>query len=400
MRATDAPRPQDEEEAEFLALLATEKVKSVEASLFAWASRCIADRPAFLQHLRDCGVSDLKARQKIANWLGRRPAAAARGFLIPNCPTHGDLSGGWLVVNAESGLCNKLRAVLSYRLAAHVLRRRLLVLWSMGGICDATFDECFEPLPGVSFVSYRSRIEGGDGSELELECSKLRAALSVGRDALPEEELPPTAAEALQCLSQQAWDTYYPYKCTDVEWRMYEALRPRAALREAIDERVRQCGRPQQFAALHVRRTDFRGLFGDTQNSSDADFDAFVDALPPQQRVFVATDNASTQQRLASRLGDRLCALTPLDAQARRPTSVAAAVVDLYTCAAATGPFKGTRWSSFSDTVSHLRRCQGRVHADDEHTVDSMGIPNAERSKSVLHDLAPPRRRHLGVFFP
>ena len=89
----------------------------------------------------------------------------------------------------------------------------------------------------------------------------------------------------------------------------------------------------------------------------------------------------------------------PVDADARRPTSVAAAVVDLFTCVAA-GVFKGTRWSSFSDAVALLRRCHGRDSADDEHFVDSFGIPNAERGKGVyLHDLAPPARTHLGVFF-
>ena len=64
---------------------------------------------------------------------------------------------------------------------------------------------------------------------------------------------------------------------------------------------------------------------------------------------------------------------------------------DCDTCAAAPDAFKGTRWSSFSDTVAHLRRCQGRACSEDEHVVDSFGIPNAERGKGqYVHDLAPP----------
>ena len=119
------------------------------------------------------------------------------------------------------------------------------------------------------------------------------------------------------------------------------------------------------------------------------------------RRAFVATDNGETQRRFERSLGHgRLSAsLTPLDEEARRPTSVASAVVDLFTCVAAE-VFKGTRWSSFSDAVSLLRRRDGKTHPLDEHCVDSFGIPQAERGRAVyLHDLMPPARRHLGVLF-
>ena len=373
-----------------------------------WARHCICDRPSFLNFLKtSVGLQPLQARQKVANWLGKRGgAAAARGQLI--APSPSCLQNGWLVVTAESGLCNKLRVVLSYSLVARVLQRRLLVLWSIGEICEAAFDECFEPLPGVSFVCYKSRIEGGDGAELDGALTRLRDELLTAEDTtMTEDEGPPNSSQVLPCISHQAWDTHHAYKGTDIEWRMFEQLKPRKELREAIAQRIQDCG--PCFAALHVRRTDFQALFGETTASTDADFDAFVQAQldrkldggGPPTRIFLATDDESYQRRLASQLGDRLCALTSIDPASRRPTPVATAVIDLFVAAAAPCGFKGTRWSSFSDPIHLLRRGSGLARPDtDDHIVDSFGIPNADRSKGAyLHDLAPPGRRHLGVFF-
>ena len=242
-------------------------------------------------------------------------------------------------------------------------------------------------LQRLTLFGARVHAQGGEGQELADECRRL------DREA---GDAPPVEA-AVACLRHQAWDVHHPYKGTDVEWRMYAVLRPRAPLREAIARRVAACG--PCFVAVHIRRTDFRALFGVTHGAADADFEAFVLRARADQRVFLATDDAPTQQQLAQRLGPRLCALTPLDASARRPTSVEEAVVDLFTCAAAE-TFKGTCWSSFSDTIAHLRRCQARAHAADEHLVDSLNIPNAEQSRGVyLHDLTPPSRECLGVFF-
>ena len=93
-------------------------------------------------------------------------------------------------------------------------------------------------------------------------------------------------------------------------------------------------------------------------------------AAPPH--VFLATDNTSTQRVFAAHpsCAARVCALPPLEASsALRQTTLQEAAVDLYTCAAADGPFKGSRASSFSDTILHLRVVRCTEHPADEHRI-------------------------------
>ena len=57
------------------------------------------------------------------------------------------------------------------------------------------------------------------------------------------------------------------------------------------------------------------------------------------------------------------------DASKLRQTSIADAAVDIFTCAAAGGPFKGCYTSSFSDAILRLRQVSGRARGDDEHVL-------------------------------
>ena len=114
-----------------------------------------------------------------------------------------------------------------------------------------------------------------------------------------------------------------------------------------------------------------------------------------------ATDNAATQQDLSAQLRfadgtSRMRVLPSIGQQARlRHTSVEAAVVDIFTAAQAR-VFKGTYRSSFSDAILHLRRCTGRTHPDDEHSIST---EEGAKQQTYLHSLLPPGRRYLGVFF-
>ena len=91
----------------------------------------------------------------------------------------------------------------------------------------------------------------------------------------------------------------------------------------------------------------------------------------PEHNVYLATDNAVTQRRFLehSSFGARVhtCARIEADATRLRQTDLADAAVDILTCAAASGPFKGTYTSSFSDAILRLRTLAGSARDDDEH---------------------------------
>ena len=85
------------------------------------------------------------------------------------------------------------------------------------------------------------------------------------------------------------------------EARCFTDLTPRADIRAGVARVVSSLGR---FLALHIRRTDhYAAPLG--AHTTDDDFESFADRHPAHT-IYLATDNAATQQRFLKRYGKRL----------------------------------------------------------------------------------------------
>lgn len=242
------------------------------------------------------------------------------------------------LVASCAGLCNQLRVLFSYREVGRRSCRHLYLSWRRAQECPARFDDLFEPIEGATVLC-------GDLTELP---QPYRA-----------DRLPTILAWTSAC---------HPWVVgTPTETAMYADLKPLLPLRQSVAKLLEACGK--RFVAIHVRRTDHKF----NEQTSYASFNAFLEKhgdLP----IFLATDNATTQQCFKDRFGDRLCALdeiaVPSDKDRAkhefRHTPVSRAVAEMFVCAEAT-IFKGSYYSSFSDTIMHLRRVRGAVHEQDEH---------------------------------
>ena len=69
---------------------------------------------------------------------------------------------------------------------------------------------------------------------------------------------------------------------------------------------------------------------------------------------------------------------------ALRQTSLRDAVTDIFVCAAADGPFKGSWTSSFSDTIYRIRQAHARAHPADEHEI--AGVTKGSQANPFLSD--------------
>lgn len=217
-----------------------------------------------------------------------------------------------MIVHAYGGLCNRLRVVLSYR-AAGVSEFR----WDADGeIAGAHFGDVFRPLRGVSFVT--------GGADLRT-CDPCPSAPDGWQAAYRELTLIPCHLAAFQRLA---------------------ATRP--------------------FGAMHVRRgdhVDYAKSLGTF--TPDDEFVTWLQSAP--ERVYLATDTAKSQR--AAEAWIMSANRTPIvhsdiashpeeDVGGRRNTDLHIAALDLFACASADS-FKGTRESSFSDTVRMLRAMKG-----------------------------------------
>jgi hypothetical protein len=215
-------------------------------------------------------------------------------------------------LHAIGGLCNRLQAMLSRR-AAH---GPISVFWEKSDtVSHAHFLDVFEPIEGIQFVN--------DGWDAE--------AWDVAREA------------------PRGWE------------RAYQELAPLTGLEKRITRVQSELG---DYLAIHVRRTDHVPNTTSRGERVEA-LDEYVEwsrqyaGLP----IYVATDNGETQQSLqamlakAGRVTIVGACLDGNEWQANgnqhRNGSLADAVADLFVCAGATH-FKGTRFSSFSDTIERL----------------------------------------------
>ena len=255
----------------------------------------------------------------------------------PPAPAYEAQATNPLVIVATEGLCNRLRATLSYRIVAHEQGRPLHVVWRKDDYCPGYFLDAFLPIPGVRF--FKAPPEGRPLSSLH---------------AAP--------------------DTHAAVKHTPNEAYSYAPLAPCDSVRAMIANEISRLG--PHFGAIHVRRTDLFTAIPASQHTKDSEFDAWADALVPRvnerkgpqhvegAKVFVATDNADTQARFRKQYGEAAMVHKPIKPSGNlRQTPLSDAVVDLFVSAAAPDGFMGSHYSSFSDAIRFLRAIQGRTGA-------------------------------------
>lgn len=272
----------------------------------------------------------------------------------PPPPSYEAQPGNPLVIVAVEGLCNRLRATLSYRIVAHEQGRPLHVVWRRDDYCPGYFLDVFLPIPGVRF--FKSPPGGKPISSLHT-----------------------------------ATDTHPSIKATEAEARSYACLHPCDSVRAAVAAQLQALG--PRFAAMHVRRTDLFTAIPATEHTKDSEFEAWADGYVPRanerrapkhsegMRLFVATDNAETQQHFLSLYGSTTAKVQqPIKVSgALRQTGLVEAVVDLFVAAAAPDGFMGSHYSSFSDAIRFLRLTQGRKGAEVSISKASKGKPRAAK---------------------
>lgn len=282
-----------------------------------------------LTNLRELGLSAAQAGA-LTRLLHEpiRPRSPAR----PD-PTKAPADQNPMVICADHGLCNRLRAVLSYSEVARRQGRNLLVVWQRDNQCNGEFLDCFAPLPGVRFVR----------------------------------EPPPWAP-----APERANHTHCDVKGTEAEAGGFALLRPAPALQKVLEASLRECA--PSFVAVHIRRTDmsvWAAIQPDSRyaiDTADERFDGFLDAHG-QHNLYCATDCRATYARYTKRYAARVKATTErrYSSHRHRQTSLAEAALDLFMCANA-AHFMGSSGSSFSDAIMHLRACNGRASPEDRHT--------------------------------
>ena len=228
-----------------------------------------------------------------------------------------------MLIKAFGGLCNRLRVILSY-LASNTSGVKFI--WEVNSeVSYGHFRECFEPIEGVEFV---------------------------------EKPTEPIDITTFDVCGNAPRDWHH----------QFSKLTPKPHIEKRVRELQARLKTP--YAALHIRRTDHVELakqFG--RYTSDKEFLDFIRSIKNSLKIYLATDNASTQIAFRNECGESVVYAEDILQSSRvRQTSLEVAVIDLFVCAGST-VFKGSGFSSFSESVEWLRACSGVSISTLERTI-------------------------------
>jgi hypothetical protein len=217
-----------------------------------------------------------------------------------------------IVVQPIGGLGNKLRVVFSYWEYAKPNNKKLTVIWKEDQACPGFFLDYFEPVDGITFLTYNSE-------NLKLDY--------YGSEWHPD---------------------FNPY-----EKFIYSDLKLQSILQDRVNEKVKIL---EHFIAIQVRRTDHEKLAKKYNSfTTDEDFCKFIDDNP-KGNLFITADNKKSFDFFREKYPDRVKLKYPKnDPTKLRHTSLEDSIIDMFICTHATA-FKKSDWSSFGGTILQLRK--------------------------------------------
>lgn len=222
---------------------------------------------------------------------------------------------------SHSGLCNRLRLIVAYKHFSDIKNKNIEFFWSKSPQCNGLFKDLFQPIPNINFtyVKWGARPK--------------QTATSL--DLYPHDE--------------------------KIKNKNHLIFKPVDGIMNEVKETQKRIG--EDYISCHIRRTDIITIQKKYKKEppKDQDFIDFIESYP-DKKVFLATDNRTTQEKFIKIFPKRLtyaCVIQG-DGSKRHPkrtTSIQDAVKDLFLCIGSTH-FMGTVSSSYSTFIESYKKGQ------------------------------------------
>lgn len=283
-----------------------------------------------------------------------------RGYMEPplptlpldtsNQPSASEIPARTLTVSCSSGLCNRLRVLVSGLAIAEASNRSFTMWWPRAQTSAATFPELFS----------------NDWHVVEVTKQVAQSLPRYGRILDPQLIDILTAEEPHLAFESPTWLTMPELFPAHVALHaraadLFTALTPVAEVRHRLDSFQQTHFRPQMIG-VHLRRGDFvrhrREVVKNTR-SALAQVDAYLDKAPDAGILLCTDDGAldpgrlrptkaeNVREKFRQRYGARVVMTVPRSLDRNRPEAIQDALVDLLLLRE-TDYFVGTLQSSFS----------------------------------------------------
>lgn len=219
-------------------------------------------------------------------------------------------------IHLTSGLSNRIRTLLGFRRKSIKENKILNVHWPKDKDCNCHFSDIFEPIHGINFIK----------------------------------------KEPFHFSGQDTYQNIFKTTNEDMKNDYKNVLKLKQNLKTIVDAFVEK-NNIKNSIGIHVRRTDHIGLAVRNERfSNDNVFHDFIRKYDDKTKIFLATDNAETQQDFIDKYSDRLIIYKKIDKNVEdlRKTSVETAVIDINISSKCKS-FLGSGYSSFSGFIETLR---------------------------------------------
>lgn len=259
-----------------------------------------------------------------------------------------------IIVEPQSGLCNRMRALDSGIELAQRVGHRVRVIWQRNEGLNCAFDALFEMPPGVDEIVEVNFGLGpigriGRGIARIAREGRLRVAGIPSlylRDPIPGENL---STRYVEMARQHGISIRTCHRFMQRQ-RVFEQLRPSRQVLEGVAAYEKRLARS---VGVHIRRTD--NLKAIAQSPLDGFIAIMRDeiAKDPATQFFVATDSVEVVTDLIDIFGDAVYFHSKASVERSQPRAIVDAAIDLY-CLSRCRRLIGSYWSSFSEVAWQL----------------------------------------------
>lgn len=279
----------------------------------------------------------------------------------------------YLLVECSSGLANRLRMLAPFMyIASEVYKDTILVfVWDVNNECPGHFLDVFQPLTGVHFINSNDKPYYISNATKVYEKSSLHwnVIFDMYEQQIPNNKFLRRRNKFLREF---------------ILHESYFKILPKPDIWTKIKTFVEQ-NNVCNGTSVHIRKTDLLGTLSERQRfrlQTNDVFFKFVDSFPAHLPVYVASDNAASQEEFVTRYGSKKVlfyekiSTSSLDHQRRHQQLVSTFTGNSTTTTVTSAAIKEVKNNSMNNSLSlaDMTMPESYRYTTLEHTVIDMFI--------------------------
>ena len=230
------------------------------------------------------------------------------------------------------GLCNRMRSIASAMDIANQLCTSLTVLWQLDSGLNCRFEDLFEPIPNVTFITFK-----------RFSLKRLWYTQSCRKGAKRYNNI--NNADNINFVKNSNIYIKTPHQfIREIDFSIFV---PHSKYISAANELIGNAN----SIGIHIRRTD------NIKSIENSPTELFLDEIRNRIRedgdirFFLATDSVEEELKIKSEYGDYILTQKKKNLSRNSTEGIQNALIDLI-CLAHCDEIWGSYWSSFSETAA------------------------------------------------